>query len=136
MLQINQKVILSPPPTALALSTVTEKIQEWNCNRIFLATEDKTIIRDFKNAFDSEFGDFCKIFDRKYVDYKTGQRLSNVRINRENDYYLQGKDYLTQMLLLTMCNSFITAKTSGSAGVMTLAENFENTFVFDLGLYP
>lgn len=73
--------------------------------------------------------------DREYVDYKAGQRISSVRINRENDHFQQGKDYLTQMVLLSKCNSYVTAMCSGSAGVMMLAENFENVLAFNLGRY-
>ena len=100
-----------------------------------MATEDKSIIQFFKETFGDGFGNFCMILDRKYVDYKPGQLISNVRIERENDYFLQGKEYLTQIVLLSMCNSLITARTSGSIAVMMLANNFENVYAFDLGKY-
>lgn len=124
-----------PPPNEFAVKVIVEKIREWKCNKIFLATEDKAIMQFFKDTFGDGFGDFCRILDREYVDYKSGKQISSIRIDRENDYYLQGKDYLTQMVLLSLCNSFVTARTSGSIGVMILAENFENVYAFNLGRY-
>lgn len=121
-----------PPSIEFAISTVTVKLQEWKCNKIFLATEDKNIVRDFKNIFK----DLCVTFDREYVDYnKPGEAISLVRIDRPNDHFLQGKDYLTQMVLLTTCNSFVAARCSGSVAVMMMADKFEHTYFFNLGRY-
>lgn len=108
-----------------------EKINEWKCNKIFLATEDKGIVQVFKNIFRN----FCVTFDREYVDYKPGEFISTVRINRPDDHFIQGKDYLTQMVLLSTCDSFITARCSGATGVMMLSEKFENVYAFNLGRY-
>lgn len=121
------------PPTEFAASIVVEKIQQWQCNRMFLATEDKTIVQAFKQIF----GDFCVTFDREYVDYDYNQQqaVGLVRIDRPNDHYIQGKDYLTQIVLASMCNSFVAARCSGSIGVMMMAEKFEHTYFFNLGRY-
>ena len=86
-------------------------------------------------AFKNIFRDTCIILDREYVDYKLGQLISTVRINRPNDHFLQGKDYLTQIVLLSTCNSFIAARCSGSVGVMMFAKGFENVYAFNLGRY-
>ena len=86
-------------------------------------------------VFKNIFGDFCVTFDREYVDYKPGQFICLTHIDRPNDYFIQGKDYLTQIVLLSMCNSFIAARTSGSVGVMLMAEKFEHTYFFNLGRY-
>ena len=124
-----------PPPNEYAVEVIVEKIREWKCNKIFLATEDKGIVQFFKDTFGDGFGNFCMILDKEYVDYKPRHAVSRVRIERENDYYLQGKEYLFEMVLLSLCNSFLTARTSGSVGVMMLAENFENVYAFNFGRY-
>ena len=122
---------LYPPPISLAIDTVRTKLDEWNCNKIFLATEDKGIEQKFKDIF----GDICLTFDKKFVDYVPGKAITRFHINRENDFYLSGKDYLIEILLLSMCNSFIAARGFGPVGVMLFAEHFENAFAFDLGSY-
>ena len=122
-----------PPPVEFAQSTVNTKLKEWKCSKFFLATEDKKILEPFKNAF----GDRCLILDRAYVDFNSlkDRVVSVCRIDRPNDHYLQGKEYLTQMVLLTMCNSLVAARCSGTTTVMLMRENFENTHFFNLGRY-
>lgn len=119
------------PPLEFAVSVVVEKLQEWKCNKIYLATEDKKIVQTFKNVF----GDLCVALDREYVDYQPGQAIGTIRIDRENDHYLQGKEYLLQIAIAATCNSFIAARCSGSVSVMMLADNFEHTYFFNLGKY-
>ena len=114
---------------------ILQKIHEWKCNKIFLSTEDKTIVQFFKDTFGDGFGTFCVTIDRDYPDYKPGQGINNVRINRENDRYLTTKEYLTEMVILSKCTSFITSMCSGATGVMMLAEKFENSMAFNFGLY-
>ena len=120
-----------PPPVEFAASVVVAKLQEWKCNKVFLATEDKFIVQAFKNIF----GELCVTFDREYVDYIPGKRLGSYGIDRPNDHYIQGKDYLTQMVLLSTCNSFVAARCSGSVGVMMLTDKFEHTYFFNLGRF-
>ena len=122
-----------PPPVEFAESTVNAKLKEWKCHKIFLATEDKRII----DPFQSTFGERCVILDRVYVDYNSlkDRFVSVCRIDRENDHFLQGKDYLTQMVLITMCNSLVAARCSGTTTVMMMQENFEHTHFFNLGRY-
>lgn len=119
------------PPIEFAIGTVLEKIQEWGCTRVFLSTEDKTIVKVFKDVFN----ELCITIDRQYVDYTEGGYITSYRVDRDNDRFLQGKEYLTELVLLSQCNSFIAARCSGTTGVMMLAENFEHTHIFNLGRY-
>ena len=122
------------PSPEYAAAHVVDKLKKWNCNKIFLATEDINIARGFKNYF----GDVCIMTNREYVNYYGYNQkipIGLLNMQRENDYFLKGKEYVTEMVLLSKCNSFITGRTSGSMGVMTLAENFENVMAFNLGRY-
>ena len=119
------------PPVEFALSTVVEKIQEWGCTRVFLSTEDKAIVKVFKDIFK----ELCITIDRQYVDYMPGKQITACRVDRDNDRFLQGKEYLTELVLLGQCNSLIAARCSGTVGVMMLAESFEHTYFFNLGRY-
>ena len=122
-----------PPPVEFAESTVNAKLKEWKCNKIFLATEDKKILEPFQKTF----GYRCVILDREYVDYNSlkDRFVSVCRINRENDHYLQGKDYVTQIVLLSMCNSLVGARCSGNTTAMLLNEKYEHTYFFNVGRY-
>ncbi len=120
-----------PPLPEFAASIADLKLREWNCNKIFLATEDKSFVQIFKKFF----GEKCVTFDREYVDYKPGEKISLVRIGRENDYFQQGKDYVTQIVILSMCNSLVAARCGGSLCALIMSDHFENTYFFDLGRY-
>ena len=122
-----------PPPVEFAESTVNAKLKEWKCNKFFLATEDKKILTPFQNTF----GDRCMILDRVYVDYNSlkDRWVSVCRIDRENDHYIQGKDYLTQIVLASMCNSLVASRCSATTTVMLMQEKFEHVHFFNLGRY-
>ena len=122
-----------PPPVDFAKSIVSEKLKEWQCNKFFLATEDKKIVE----AFQSTFGYRCVTSDRGYVEYNSvkDKWVSLCRIERENDYYLQGKEYLTQILLASMCNSLVATRSSGTTAAVLLNENYEHTYFFNLSRY-
>lgn len=108
-----------------------QNMKEWKCNKVYLATEDKSIIEIFKNVF----GDYCLTLNREYLDYKSGTILANNRIDRENDRFLQGKEYLKQILLLSKCKFLVSARTSAMHGALILSGGFENIFAFYNGLY-
>lgn len=120
-----------PPTAEFATNVILSKLTEHKCNKIFLATEDKNIEQTLKNTF----GDLCVTFDKKFVDYVQGKPITACRIDRENDNFLQGKEYLIEMLLLSKCNSLVLARSFGAVGVMMLSEAFEHTYFFNFGRY-
>ena len=114
------------------MDTIRAKLDEYNCNKIFLATEDKSIEQTCKDTF----GESCITFDKEFVNYNVpGKVITSFRFNREDDNFLQGKEYLIEMLLLTKCNSLVMHRTYGTLGVMILGEHFENAYFFNLGIY-
>lgn len=119
------------PPVEFAVSKIVDVLPDWHCDKIFLATEDESIMKIFKDVFK----EFCVTFDRAYPDYQNGHWIHFHHLDRPNDYFLQGKEYLTEIILLSTCNSFIASRNSGSIGVMMLAEKFEHTYFFNLGRY-
>ena len=120
-----------PPPTEYALKVVIDKMHEWKCNKLFLATEDKNIFKIFQESF----GEYLLTFDKPFKDYKPGKSVGDTRIERENDHFLSGKDYLIEMMLLTQCNSFIASGGAGNNGVMFFGDHFDNVHIFDFGSY-
>ena len=122
-----------PPPIDFAKSVVNSKLKSWGYKKFFLATEDKKIIASFQKTF----GDRCIILDREYVDYNSvkDKFVSNCRIDRENDNYLQGKDYITQIVLLSMCGALVGARCSGNTVAMLMSDTFKHTYFFNCGRY-
>ena len=108
-------------------------MDEWKCNKLFLATEDKTIVKIFNNVFEN----LCITLPREYVNYNPERdpSVSLSRIDRANDHFQQGKDYLTQIMLLSMCNAFVGTRCSGTTVAAIWGEQFEHKYFFNLGKY-
>ena len=70
-----------------------------------------------------------------YINYSPEKGAPATRIDRANDNFLQGKEYLLDILLLSMSNSLVLSRCTGSVAVMLLADHFENVFAFNLGRY-
>ncbi len=94
-----------------------EIMQDYRCNKIFVGTEDRAIAE----AFQAEFGDSYITNRRSYIEYSGDKRTPECRIDRENDYFLQGKEYLTQMVMLSKADCFIGGRTSGTVGLMLMS---------------
>ena len=119
------------PPLEYALTKVIEKFNEWHCNKIFLATEDKFIAQTAKNIF----GNVCVMLDKEFVTYNDASKfITQFHSERENDYYLKGKEYLTEMVILSTCNCLVAGRTSGTVGAVMMG-NFENIYTFNFGRY-
>ena len=107
-------------------------MREWNCNKIFLATEDINIAQTCKKVL----GDICySLPGKEYFKYDGKTNITFYHNNRENDYYLQGKEYVMQMGMLAKCNSLVATRCSGTLGVAMMNDKFENIYTFNLGKY-
>ena len=127
-----------PPTAEQAIAKVQEAMRDKNFDSVYLATEDKKILAKFQQVF----GEKLILPEAQYVDYdynNTDVRknlLYNYHIDRENDRYLSGMEYLVSMLFLSQCKGFITSGTNGSVVVMLLSDGFDYFYFFDLGMYP
>lgn len=118
-------------PTMEQLIEKTVEVMKKNdCNKIFLATEDKEIAK----AFFAKFGDMCTTNSQDYVDYKDGY-LAEIRGENRNDKYLRGFNYLITILILAKCNCIVAGRTSGTVGAALLSDGWEYSYFFDLGYY-
>ena len=75
------------------------------------------------------------IYDKEFIDCPEGKIPGSIHLDRENDHFTQGKDYLTEIVLLSMCNSLVAARCSGTVSAVLMAKYFEHTYFFDLGIY-
>ena len=122
-------------PVQPDINDVIEKSHLWMdqyaCNKIFLATEDKEIAEKFRK----EFGDAYITNERQYVEYESGLSTPEIKIDRENDCFLKGKEYLTTIEMLSRSNVFIGGRTSGTVGAFLLSNGFEHSYVYAIGRY-
>ncbi len=124
-----------PPPAEFAVNTVSEKFREWECDKVILATDDKTLVDMFKN----NFGERCISLDQVFsVCYDTEQDDSD-ELNPSDDTVsfniLQGKKHLMQTILLCRCNFFIAERCSEATITMFLVKKFGHALFFNFGNY-
>ena len=116
------------------IAKAKEVMQSEGFDSVYLATEDKKILAKFQEAFgDKLLQPECEYVD---FDYTSDKWLAAYSINRKNDKYLRGLEYLVSILFLSRLKGFVASMTSGSQAVVYLSEGFDYLYVFDLGLYP
>lgn len=110
-----------------------EMLIKWNCQYVFLATEEIQTIEIFRH----EFGDKLLFNESERVKhYKEGTPYTDVSFSRENDKFKKGLEYLTTVVLLSKCNCLIGSLVGATVGALGLnIGSYENTYIFDLGKY-
>ena len=125
------------PTVDEAVSLTREKLYEWKCDKIYLATEDASYVERFKK----EFSDKIIIFNRRYI--KTDLNIQNETVFDQlkatvlSDNYNErdvGFDYIYSTLLITKCTSALLSRT-GVTPFLIFSGTYENLFVWDKGLY-
>lgn len=109
------------------IKKVKEILVSKECNKIFLATEDKDIVEAFKTTFKDEL----ILNDSSYVEYNDGF-LSDIALKDKMKYNV---DYFTNIYILSKCNCMVGGRTSGSVSAAVLSKGWEYSYFFDLGTY-
>ncbi|MFA7030072.1 MAG: hypothetical protein WC179_07365 [Candidatus Cloacimonadaceae bacterium] len=112
-------------------------MEKWNCNKIFLTTEDEDILREFTDAF----GDEVISTERRYIKYvvsegEDGQSLRYIKPpEREREKYLSGLEYLTDVYIMSRCNCIIGSTTCGMIASVLMSQGYEHSYFFDCGVF-
>lgn len=122
-------------PVQPEVSEIIEKVKlvckEYNCDKIFLATEDKRIWNEFVKVFGNNV-----VTNEHQLYEDTGKSyLPDVTFNRNNDEYLRGLEYLTTIIILSKCNFLVAGNCGGSLAAMYINRSYDYSYIFNLGLY-
>lgn len=119
------------PSVKQVISKVKEIMQKYNCNKLYVATEDVNVWNAFKQDFDNKT---LITITEKFLDYKEGFIAEN--IDKKLDKIQYGMNYFASMVILSKCNCLIAGITSGTAMVSIMANGaFEYAHYYDLGFY-
>lgn len=119
-------------PTAEQLmEKIDEVILQKKCEKIYLATEDKSIFTKFKE----KYGNKVVALDVERHETKGKENINEIRRTQNKDDYTMAKEYLITILLLARCNCMVAGNTSGSIGALLLSKGYEYKYIFNLGLY-
>ncbi|MDO4329863.1 MAG: hypothetical protein Q4C66_11070 [Lachnospiraceae bacterium] len=119
------------PEASVIIEKAHTCLAEWNCDKIFLATEDTDVYEEFKAAFPGK----VIVNSKQWVQYDGKQGINNYGSSRENDKMLQGLEYLTTIYILSHCNCLIGGRAGGTVGAMVMSEGYEEQYFWDLGKY-
>lgn len=101
---------------------------------IYLATDEYAVEKLFRNTFP----DKCIVNKRAYYDQFDfrNKYLIDVKLERDNDEYLRGLEYLSSMNLLSKCDMLIGGMCGGSQMALIMNNNqYKYVHLFDLGNY-
>lgn len=118
------------PAVLDVIAKIKQFMKKYECNYIFLATEDNEI---YKRLY-SEFGNRLIVPDTaRYVD--TGENYLADIVRKGKNGFISGRDYLASIYVLSKCRYLIAGRTSGSLAAVLLSEGFEDMYLWNLGYY-
>lgn len=128
-------------PDIESLMNHVKKIKnEYNCDYIYLATEEYAIYLKFVETF----GNIILTNKRTYFDdyYKLKQvlgnetRIGHVEEERKNDKKLKSLEYLSSIYLLSKCQTLVAGSCGGSRAALYLNDGkYEYQYLFNIGVY-
>lgn len=106
-------------------------LDDWNCDALYLATEDVEILNEFKETFGDKL---LAVSQMRYTPEASKDKfLAEIKFERENDAYLRGLEYLTVITILSRCNCLIAGRTSGSSAAAYINDGrYEHQCMFEL----
>lgn len=119
------------PSVYEVIAKAEEVIKTQGCSKVFLATEDASILNVFKECFKEKL-----IFTNAMRYGETqGKRLTAIRFNRERDKYFKGLEYLESIVLLSRCQCMIAGRTNGSLLALLMSEGYRYMYMWNKGRY-
>lgn len=110
-------------------------IEKWDCDKIFLVTEDA----DYVDAFKNNFRDMVIINKQTRFKKENGIDFSKTvssQVNRGKSKYQEGLEYLSAIVILSRCDCLLAGRCTGSlAALMMNGCKYEEQYIFDLGQY-
>lgn len=130
---INLKGHAIQPTTNELIAKSKSMLLKWNCDYIFLASEEEYVVETFRKVFGNRLliNQSMRITEfEKYIPWV------EISFNRENDKYLKGFEYLTTVVILSRCQCIIGSLIGATVGALVMNKGeYENTYLYDLGIY-
>ncbi len=123
------------PEIGSLVAMVKERLSEWGNDKIFLLTEEKNTMLLFEKEFPGMvISTHQNLVENYSVD--SGLLIEDYKTKQFGNRYVSGLEYLTGIVLLASCDSFIGAIAGGSAtALMMNGGKYTHCQVIDLGVY-
>lgn len=112
------------------LAKTEECLKKWNCEQVYLATEDQQVFEKFKERF----GSVLVFVDCKRYEKSQDWLIEDKDFNRVSPGQ-QGLDYLTTIYVLSKCNCFLATGCGARRLALYMTEGFEEEYTYELGFY-
>lgn len=121
------------PTTEQMIEIIEKKMIEWeHYNYIFVATEDRTILKALKGYY----GDRLLVNQRTMPNYTdAGGWLNELYLREKENGIKISTEYFISILLLCECNAFIAPLVGGTLGVLRISGGMDRVYITQLGLY-
>lgn len=123
-------------PTSLELiENINELVKKWNIDNIFFTCESKSLVEEMKKAFQEKLIVIPRMRYSKVPGEVYDGKVYNPLYENGNRYQ-SNLDYLTEMVLLSRCDSLVAGMSSGvRAAIIWNSGKYENIKIFDKGLW-
>lgn len=109
---------------------ISKKINEWNIDYVFFTCESENAV----NSMKKKFGEKVLILPR--LRYKKISSENYNPLYENGERYKSNLDYVTEMALLSRCNSLIAAMSSGvRTAIIWNAGRYENMQIIEKGIW-
>lgn len=119
------------PSVKQLIDQIDKYCEEYNCEKIYIATEDTNILKQFKD----NYGDRLLYTDQKRVTNVSTYLYENKEFVIDRNPFERGIEYLCSIYLLSKCNGLVAGRTTGTVGTCIMADNYEFKYIFSLGRY-
>lgn len=119
------------PSLNLVLSKADEMMEKYQCDYCYLATEDQEILNTFRSKFQGKL----LITQDIYYASDIAESINQTNIDCQIDLHRKNMEYLTALILLSKCQYFIGGRTSGTVVSLLLADDFDETYIWNCGRY-
>lgn len=113
------------------IAKAEEVMKEKCCDKIFLATEDISILSRFK----AHFGEKVTYTEAMRYGDTLDKRLTEYSFNRQRDKYFKGREYLESLVILSKCQCLIGGRTNGTLCSLMMSNGFEYLYLWNIGRY-
>ena len=112
-----------------------ECLTKWNCEKIFLLTEEKEALQRFNRRFPGKvISSHQNLVDNYTVD--SGLLIEDFKTKQFGSRYISGMEYLAGIVLLASCDSFLGAMAGGSAAALVWnGGKYTHCKIINLGVY-
>lgn len=120
------------PSLADEIRDASELMKKWECEKIYLMTEDTGALEAFRN----EFGNKLLYIERKQrFSSDTVDTYTN-RFNMDHEIYHRAEEYLAEMYALSRCHCLLAPRAGYLIPVLCMNnESYLHTYIYDLGYY-